>query len=255
MDISSALSKYASRKQLRRFAASLNLQADDPGTLDSLLCLDRMRVQKALKDSFKNAKECALLESAIDEWIANGPPKDVQDSVVEAKPEETVLSAPVLQLANTGSAPPQCCVECHARTPYEFRLLGCRLCESCERSNPKYTLMTLAVARSMHGLTEGDLRGLQSMGKGDKRFFLRSDIEQRAVGKHGSCSAELAALKREASKEWKQNSFSTDHRGKTHKWKEWNSTTYQKKQAMRKQESFDDSAFDCMNLSGLVYVD
>lgn len=261
MDLSSALSKYASRKQLRRFAASLSLQADEPGSLASLLNLDKMRVRQALKDSFKSVKEIEVLESTIEEWMEHGPPSNL--IVAPADAEENVHATPVASSGTPKTAPSKCCVECHIRTPYVFRILDCRLCESCERANAKYTLMTFAVARSMHGLSESNLRGVRSIGQGDKRFFLRSDVEKCVVRTHGTCGAEVAALKREASREWKQNSFSTDARGKTQKWKEWNSVTYQKKQSMRKQDSgysdltanTDDATFDCMNFSGLVYVD
>jgi len=254
MDISSAFSKYASRKQLRRFAASLSLQADEPGSLASLLCLDRMRLRQAIKDSFKNSQECAVLQATIEEWMEHGPPKEIVQDVAVPGSEETTHVAPASPLTRPKTAPPQCCVECHARTPYVFKLLDCRLCASCERSKAKYTLMTLAVARSLHGLSESDLRGTRSMWLGDKCIFLRSDVENRANQTHGTCGAEVAALQKEASREWKQNSFSTDARGKTQKWKEWNSVTYQKKQSMRKQDC-SDTAFDCMNLSGLVYAD
>lgn len=261
MDISSSLAKYASRKQLRRFAASLSLQADEPGSLTSLLNLDKFKVRDALKSSFKNATECAALQTTIEKWMEHGAPQEILenvDSAVDA--EENIHATTEVPSIRPKTAPPQCCVECHTRTPYLFQLLNCRLCAPCERANSKYTLMTLACARSMHGLSESDLRGVRSMGHGDKRFFLRSDIEKCSVRAHGSSDAELAALKREASREWKQNSFSTDRRGKTQKWKEWNSVTYQKKQSMRKQDSglsmtIDDATSDCLDLSGLVRVD
>jgi hypothetical protein len=260
MDISSGLSQYAGRKQLRRLAASLSLQADEPGSLASLLELDKARVRTALGKTFNAASERAAVEAVITEWMEHGPPEDVIETQALDSHDSTVMTPDVPPSNLKQAAPPKCCVECHNRTPYVFQLMDCRLCRQCERVHAKYTLMTFALVRSIHGLSQADLAGVSSMGQGDKRCYLRSDVEACALRVHGNKLAELNALRTNSSKQWKENSFSVDRHGKTQKWKEWNSVTYQKKQAMRKQDCGNNTAIgeamlDCMDLSGLVYAD
>ena len=243
MHIATALAEHGSRKQLRRFAAELGLQADEPGSLRELLAFSQNAVDAAMRNAFADAEARARLVAHLQQLAADGVPSEETDG------EDDMQAA---EAAARPKAPPETCVDCRTRTKYVFELMACRLCESCERSHPrKYGLVDLATAQGLYGLTEQDLNALNSTGgkRLKSRVFLRSDVEARAA------SMDTQTHRRAAAEEWKANSFRPDARGngKTHKWKEWNSHTYQMQKSMEKQHPLDGGS-TCVDLSGLVCV-
>ena len=56
MDIASTLYAYGSRKQLRRLAADLGLQADEPGGLEELLALEPGLVRASVLSTIAGAE-------------------------------------------------------------------------------------------------------------------------------------------------------------------------------------------------------
>ena len=285
MDLGSSLASFASRKQLRRFAASLGLHADEPGGLVALLALPEARVNAALADSVSAGVGRHALASHIAQMAREGPPSAlVRAAAATAQEERAAAAAAATAAAAAAAACPVaaagCCVECRERTPYVFELRGrCRLCEGCERRNaPKYALLSRSLACAVHALTQADLRPLPHVlrqggttGKGKPEpLYLRADVEALAARVHGG-AGEVAARQRGAAREWKEKSFSTDARsGKSHKWKAWNTATFQKQQRMRKhqhqasspsasqqqqqQQQQSDAMAGCMDLSGLAHV-
>jgi hypothetical protein len=282
MDLGSSLASFASRKQLRRFAASLGLHADEPGGLVALLALPEARVNTALADSVSAGAGRHALASHIAQMAREGPPSVlVRAAAALAQEERAAAAATATAAAAAAAACPVaaagCCVECRKRTPYVFELRGrCRLCEGCERRNAsKYALLSRSLACAVHALAQADLHPLPHVlrqggaaGKGKlEPLYLRADVEALAARVHGG-AGEVAARQRGAAREWKEKSFSTDARsGKSHKWKEWNTATFQKQQRMRKhhhqapspsasqqQQQQSDAMAGCMDLSGLVHV-
>ncbi|KAK7249715.1 vesicle-mediated transport protein [Aureococcus anophagefferens] len=128
MDIGSALSSAASRKQLRRFAASLGLGVDD--ALENLLALEETTVDAALDDVF--GASAAAPRAVLAEWRNNGA-RAARGAAAPSPPRAVVALAAPLPPASA----PGCCVECGARSDYRFPLLDARLCEGCERL-PRY---------------------------------------------------------------------------------------------------------------------
>ena len=240
MDIGSALASKASRKQLRRFAGSLGLGVDD--ALENLLALEETTVDAALDDVF--GASAAAPRAVLAEWRNNGA-RAAAEPPPPPSPARAVVAAP----APRPPSAPGCCVECGARSDYRFPLLDARLCEGCERL-PHYALVTARLATAVHALREGDLRGLRSQDVGGRTCYLRSDVEALAATR-----ATAAAKRRDASDEWRRNTFKTDGAGKTHKWKDLNTATFQKQKANAKHRGLDggpDVDGDCMDLSGLV---
>ena len=81
-------------------------------------------------------------------------------------------------------------VECKKVTEYRFYLLGCRLCEQCERSHTKYNMISANMVQDQYGIEPQALRGLPYM-EGPKQYgllYLRSDVEKRASANHSSLS-------------------------------------------------------------------
>ncbi len=112
-DIASALSAYSSRKQLRRFAAELGLQADDPTGMAALLALDTTTVEAALVVTVADDANRSALRAMLKQLAADGLP----DYVVEHP--NTLVERPTAADDSSSSpakcAPPHCCVECHSR--------------------------------------------------------------------------------------------------------------------------------------------
>lgn len=250
MSIATALSSYGSRKVLRRLAAELGLQADEPGGLSALLVLTPEAVNAAVFNTITDPEKQVDLTTYLVRLATEGlPPELAQQANVDEKATAAHIIAPPM--------PPslESCVECHARTPFVFKLMSCRLCEHCERTCPsKYGVVDVNTACATYGLTDGDLSRLQSTGgkrSGTPQVFLRRDVE--------ACAANMDTKTKQrgaAAAEWRDNSFRPDARGggKTHKWKEWNSATFQMQKAVAKHQPVDDGASLCVDLSGLVYV-
>lgn len=253
MDLTSALGPFgASRKKLGRFAAALKLEhdCDDPGSLEALmkvysrdedrvrqeirncLCFEASQKKPKKREEQGNSDLQQTLEVVLEEWSRNGLP---QLEVVE---ENSPVLENVGEVIAASSAVPgkDCCVECCNPTPYVFQLLeNPRLCQRCETRNPnKYQLIALDLAKQMYALSDSELSRLstlsvESAGK-KTRVALKSDVEKLAA------AADDVGRKQQASaQEWRDNSFKTDHKGKTHKWKEWNSGTFQRKKQIGKQ--------------------
>merc|ERR1712176_954925 len=72
-----------------------------------------------------------------------------------------------------------------------------------------------------------------SNNKCNRIVFLKCDVE--AYVKREQERLHNNKLK-ESKKEWKNNSFSIDRNGKSHKWKEWNSVTFQRQVSNVKKE-------------------
>eukprot|EP01063_Lacrimia_lanifica_P022269 TRINITY_DN29913_c0_g1_i1.p2 TRINITY_DN29913_c0_g1~~TRINITY_DN29913_c0_g1_i1.p2 ORF type:complete len:254 (+),score=74.17 TRINITY_DN29913_c0_g1_i1:111-872(+) len=252
MDICSALAAHASKKHLRRLAAALGLQADAPGSLAALLETPPDAARAAVTQVFKKApKEAQKLWAVVEEWMAEGPPEgalaDPEEEDVGGGEEDGGEAEPPLPRSANA------CVECGKDTPFVFILLGCRLCERCEKRGGRYTLVPFPLAKSIHGLQDRDLHALNGHGEGISRVFLRADVEACAARAHQTAEKEVAALRAAAKKAWRAESFATDHKGHTHKWKQWNTHTYQQTQAIRKMTA-DPMMANLMELSGLVHV-
>ena len=151
-------------------------------------------------------------------------------------------------------------MECKKSTPFVFEILSCRLCERCEpRNGGRYGLLTAAMAESLLGVSEHELERLR-WGRdraSGTRVFLRTDVEAVARGSADASEKQTG----EKQQEWRDNSFSVDHTGKTRKWKEWNSATFQRRKNNEKtgcsglQKSGEDAIVEAMlDLSGLRYV-
>ena len=246
LDIDSALSSAAgSRKLLRKFCASLGLSIDDG--LSELLSQDEAAVDEALRGVFGG--KASEVRARLDEC------RDGVGSLAATPAPSTARSVAAVRRAAPGPAAAVgagCCVECGAATDYVFALLGVRLCQGCERRCPKYALVTRGLASRAHALGDWDLDSLRSLDLDGKACFLRTDVEAVATGRETT-----AKLREQSAREWRSQSFKTDHRGKTHKWKQLNTATFQKQRANRKHrgdaECDDvDVSTDCMDLSGLV---
>jgi hypothetical protein len=181
-DIACSLAQYGSRKQLRRFAAELGLQADDPGGMVALLRMNSCTVRAAAAATIRGGPDQqAALMARFQRLAAEGLPTEAAQpgpaTIQRVTPAATQGSNGRADTAAVGSqqrrtAPSECCVECHARTPCElaricgpsisprcacvrtqgrltdhgdhgvhgrgradvFELRRCRLCEACERT-------------------------------------------------------------------------------------------------------------------------
>eukprot|EP00747_Dinoflagellata_sp_TGD_P187387 gnl/TRDRNA2_/TRDRNA2_45013_c0_seq1.p1 gnl/TRDRNA2_/TRDRNA2_45013_c0~~gnl/TRDRNA2_/TRDRNA2_45013_c0_seq1.p1 ORF type:complete len:407 (+),score=40.45 gnl/TRDRNA2_/TRDRNA2_45013_c0_seq1:91-1221(+) len=77
------------------------------------------------------------------------------------------------------------CVECRKPTEFEHVLIGCRLCQSCERSLAKYTLIGVKAASRYYQLAPARLReSLPSFDGVTGRVYLRSAVERFAAQMH-----------------------------------------------------------------------
>merc|ERR1711939_537233 len=110
------------------------------------------------------------------------------------------------------------------------------------------------LAASLYAMSQAELRNqctsycrLSAPGSRDSSLragpevVLQAEAERLFSG--GSCAnradASLVSRKQATSaEEWRANSYRTDHKGKTHKWKEWNSGTFQRKKQIAKEGRF-----------------
>lgn len=243
--IGSALSAVASKKQLRRLSASLGLHVDD--SAKDLVALDESALDEAVSCVFDKANDRERVLARLQE-LSSGEALG-SSHVEEVDPDPTRSVVTTIATAPVGDG---CCVECGLASPYVFQLLDVRLCQRCERL-PRYGLVSSALAVDAHALDESDLRSLPSMKIHGKRCFLRSQVEALA-----STTATAARKRRDSAKEWRAQSFKTDAHGKTHKWKDLNTATFQKQRSNHKNRGGHldaDVASECMDLSGLVRAD
>ena len=273
-DIASALSEYCSRKQLRRFSAELGLQADEPGGLVALLAIEAVTLQTAAATTIADSGRRTALLSYLQQLTDSGQASDLMRQAKAAGGTRERGAATGANRPHQERAPPPalCCVECHTRTPFVFTLLGCRLCEACERTHPdKYGVVEMELACRIHALTEPDLRGLRSVvlsvdtkrrqrpngkGNGGPRLFLRSEVEACVARIPEHSRGQVAERhQRVASAEWRENSFKKGAKGKTHKWKAWNSPTHHMQRSAAKHVPMDMAgASSCVGLSALKHV-
>jgi len=252
MDIATALSEFGSRKQLRRFAAELGLQADDAESLHALLELYSADSGGVYAVMVRVVTGASQLGEYLQKLSLEGLPSSTDAAGVAASHAGESTQPSVADMSRP--LPPDACTECHQRTPHQFALIGCRLCQTCERGNPgKYGMVDVHVASTIYGLTDQQLNQLRDTGgkrHGTPRLFLRSDVEACGAGD------EAVERRRNAAAEWKANSFRQDarNRGKTYKWKEWNKATFHMQSAACKQQLLPDGASACVEASGLVYV-
>jgi len=71
------------------------------------------------------------------------------------------------------------CVECGTPTLYRFTLMNCRLCEACERSHSRYSLVSAPSVELQYGLEVKRLKHVPYLDgpRGYDRLYLRSDID------------------------------------------------------------------------------
>jgi hypothetical protein len=252
-DIATALAHLGSRKQLRRVAAQVGLQAEEPGSLRALISLDSDVVAAAIREAIPEQENQSQLVAHLRQLAVEGVPLEHGAASVAVAGGTSMAATP----AAAAPPPHEGCVECHLRTPFVFELLGCRLCERCERAHqPKYGLVAAITADQLYCVPERELSRLRFVGgKREPRLYLRTDIEECATRVDG-----VARSKSAAAAEWREKSFRPDARGdgKTHKWKEWNQSTFQMQRARSKQQltapDADGASSVCNVHSGLVHV-
>ncbi|CAK9080143.1 unnamed protein product [Durusdinium trenchii] len=76
------------------------------------------------------------------------------------------------------------CVECGALTDFEHAILGCRLCEACERSHSRYALIRSSLAIREFQLPLSAMQQLPGVDGSTGRVFLRSMVQQLAERQH-----------------------------------------------------------------------
>eukprot|EP01047_Picozoa_sp_COSAG01_P004070 COSAG01_NODE_130_length_24912_cov_83.574175_5_plen_416_part_00 len=149
-DIACSLAKYGSRKQLRRFAAELGLQADDPGGMVALLRMDSCTVRAAAAATIRGGPDQqAALMAHFQRLAAEGLPTEAAQpgpaTIQRVTPAATQGSHGRAGTAAVGSqqrrtAPSECCVECHARTPCELARCGPSISpRACMRTQGRLT--------------------------------------------------------------------------------------------------------------------
>lgn len=233
-----------------------------------------------------------IFETALATWAEEGLPAPAPAAEHDA-PDTTHSVLATVGFSGQGDSADssdraRCCVECRQPTPFVFEIAGAagarggsgatgefpRLCQRCERQNPqKYQLLTVELAASLYAVSQAELRSqcasccrlsVPGSSGGSLRagpeVVLQAEAERLFSG--GSCAnradSSLVSRKQATSaEEWRSNSFRTDHKGKTHKWKEWNSGTFQRKKQITKYTggSKEDDMFAAMfDLSGLNHV-
>jgi len=234
-----------------------------------------------------------MIEAALATWAKEGLPAPDPGAGHDA-PDTTQSVLATVGRSSPGDAADwdrtKCCVECQQPTPFVFGIAGVsgarggagttgelpRLCQRCERQNPrKYQLLTVEFAASLYAVGQAEVRSQctsccrlsapgssGSSARSGPEVVLQAEAERLFSG--GSCAdradGSLASRKQATSaEEWRANSFRTDHKGKTHKWKEWNSGTFQRKKQIAKDGSFglpnEQDLFAAMfELSGLKHV-
>ncbi|KAK3234020.1 hypothetical protein CYMTET_55704 [Cymbomonas tetramitiformis] len=68
------------------------------------------------------------------------------------------------------------CRDCWCVTPYEFALLGRRLCTQCERGSHRYRLVTALQSEDEFSVPQRLVMGLRSITLGGTIFYLKSDV-------------------------------------------------------------------------------
>lgn len=68
------------------------------------------------------------------------------------------------------------CRDCWCVTPYEFALLGRRLCTQCERGSHRYQLVTALQSEEEFNVPQRLVTGLRSITLGGTEFYLKSDV-------------------------------------------------------------------------------
>jgi len=76
------------------------------------------------------------------------------------------------------------CVECGELTDFEHAILGCRLCETCERRHSRYALIRSSLAIREFQLPLSAMQQLPGVDGSTGRVFLRSMVEQLAERQH-----------------------------------------------------------------------
>lgn len=76
------------------------------------------------------------------------------------------------------------CIECGNHTDFEHAIIGCRLCECCEKSLPQYALIRPSIiAREFH-LDVKAMRSLPHLDGSTGRVYLRAHVENLAATYH-----------------------------------------------------------------------
>eukprot|EP00928_Gymnodinium_smaydae_P081375 TRINITY_DN64911_c0_g1_i1.p1 TRINITY_DN64911_c0_g1~~TRINITY_DN64911_c0_g1_i1.p1 ORF type:complete len:478 (+),score=92.87 TRINITY_DN64911_c0_g1_i1:96-1529(+) len=77
-----------------------------------------------------------------------------------------------------------CCCECGTPTEFEHVLVGCRLCERCEKSYPRYALVRASHAMEEFQLSQAWMRCLPHLDGATGRVYLRSSVVRLAAIVH-----------------------------------------------------------------------
>eukprot|EP00435_Cladocopium_sp_Y103_P072431 s288_g40.t1 len=102
-------------------------------------------------------------------WRCQGLPRQV--------PETQVRRRMLMYLASQ-------CVDCGELTDFEHAILGCRLCERCERSHAKYALIRSSLAIREFQLPLAAMQQLPGVDGSTGRVYLRSMVQQLAERQH-----------------------------------------------------------------------
>eukprot|EP00927_Polykrikos_kofoidii_P003378 TRINITY_DN11337_c2_g1_i1.p1 TRINITY_DN11337_c2_g1~~TRINITY_DN11337_c2_g1_i1.p1 ORF type:complete len:547 (-),score=64.28 TRINITY_DN11337_c2_g1_i1:94-1734(-) len=86
------------------------------------------------------------------------------------------------------------CCECRSFTEFEHAILGCRLCDLCERKHPRYALIRSDYVKKEFQLPLNAQTSLPSFLGATGRVFLRRDVEKLAGRFHAS-DTKLRALR------------------------------------------------------------
>lgn len=87
------------------------------------------------------------------------------------------------------------CAECAEPTQFEHAIVGCRLCELCERSYARYALVRSSAAMQEYQLPEMALRSLPHMDGATGRVYLRCAVEALAERYHSRASLQQLRAK------------------------------------------------------------
>jgi ferredoxin len=105
-------------------------------------------------------------------------------------PDVSVRAALLCRLASR-------CIECWQPTPYEHAIVGCRLCEQCERSCPTYVLVRAHIAMTEFQLSQHQIRSLPHLDGATGRVYLRSSLVSLAEKVHPGTSLQRLRAKRD----------------------------------------------------------
>lgn len=76
------------------------------------------------------------------------------------------------------------CTECGTPTPFEHVILGCRLCQQCERSCARYALVRAGTAAAESQLPREALQALRYFSSVSGRVYLRCEVEELVASHH-----------------------------------------------------------------------